>query len=238
MTGKTHLSGGIAAAITIERTASLSGFPLLQSGQTANLLGLSASVAMLAFVAAAFGSLLPDLDEPNSLVSNLPRASRGLVRGSLRKRGVEGAIRFLVEFVLLMVNFLTRALSKLVRSVSFGHRGATHWLITALVVGVIGVISGTFIGFPGLGLWLFIGYVSHLALDSMTISGLKLLQPLTGRTIHLLPKPMRIRTGSIVDRMLLVCFMGIAAVGIFDFMAASLHPEQIRELWYRLTWWL
>ncbi|MCG3211847.1 MAG: hypothetical protein FOGNACKC_05493 [Anaerolineae bacterium] len=230
MTGKTHLAGGVAAAVVVERSAWLAGWPLLPPEKQAVILGWLAPVALLAFAAAALGSLLPDLDEPNSLVSNLPRASRGLVRGALRTKGVEGVARSLVEFGLLLVNFVTRFLSRIVRMAALGHRGATHWLVTALALALLAALGGWFIGFPALGAWLFIGYGSHLALDAMTLSGLELLQPFTARKVHLLPKPMRIRTGSLVDSLLTVVFGAVAATAVLGVMAAGQWPQLWRLL--------
>lgn len=231
MTGKTHLAGGVAAAVIIERSATIAGWPLLPPEKQASLFGWLAPVALLAFAAAALGSLLPDLDEPGSLVSNLPRASRGLVRQTLRTKGVEGVIRSLVEFLLLTLNFIPRLLSRLVKTLACGHRGATHWLITSFILALLAALGGWFIGFPALGAWLFIGYTSHLILDGMTLSGLEMLQPFTDRKIHLLPKPMRIRTGSAVDALLTALFGAVAVAAVFGAMAARLDAGYWRQLW-------
>jgi len=233
MTGKTHLAGGVAAALILERLAALAGLPFMAPPEPVVVLGHPLPAFALGLTVAALGSLLPDLDEPNSLVSNLPRAGRGVVRSTLRAKGVEGVVRMLVEFGLMFINLFTRALSGLVRACAFGHRGATHWLITAVVLGLAAAGSGWFIGFPALGLWLFIGYASHLALDAMTISGLEMFQPLTGRTVHLLPKPMWIRTGSIVDSLLGGCFGLVIAAAMF-WQLAGATPTISRQWWQHL----
>lgn len=237
MTGKTHLAGGVAAAVVLERTAYIAQWSHLSPApdRQVSLLGMTIPFVLLAFLTASIASLLPDLDEPNSLVSNLPRASRGIVRKTFRTRGIEGILRSLVEFGLLSINFLTRALSRLVRMAAFGHRGATHWLVTAFVLGLSAAVSGWFIGFPALGVWLFVGYISHLALDGMTLSGLELLQPFTDRKIHLLPKPMRIRTGSAVDSLLTVFFGVIAVTFVYSSMATALGMDNLRQLWQFLV---
>jgi len=233
MTGKTHLAGGVAAALTLERLTAVAGLPVMAPPEPVVGLGHPLSAFALGLTVAALGSLLPDLDEPGSLVSNLPRASRGVVRSTLRAKGVEGAARLLIEMFLMFINLFTRALSGVVRTLAFGHRGATHWLITALVLSLAAAVSGWFIGFPALGLWLFIGYASHLALDAMTISGLEMFQPLTSRTIHLLPKPMWIRTGSLVDSLLGSCFGMVIAAAIFWQMAGA-TPAITRQWWQQL----
>lgn len=230
MTGKTHLSGGLAAAVIVERTAYMAGYPLMDD-RPVNLFGFSVPVAILAFAIAALGSLLPDLDEPNSLVSNLPRAGRGIARSTLRARGVEGAIRSLVEFGLLAINFIPRALSGLVKMVAFGHRGATHWLITAVILSLLGATAGMVLGYPALGLWLLIGYTSHLVLDAMTISGLAMLKPFSDRKVHLLPGPLRIRTDSFFDNLVGLTLVAAAVIVAAGTMAISLEPEKLRRLW-------
>ena len=91
-----------------------------------------------------------------------------------------------------------------------GHRGATHWFVTALTIGLIVSGIGWAVSFPTLGLWLLLGYISHLALDMMTLSGLTVWQPFSDRKYHLLPKSMRVRTGSPIDTLIGVGALSIA----------------------------
>ena len=87
------------------------------------------------------------------------------------------------------LNFVTRLISAVVRRVTT-HRSGTHWLATCLVfTGIIYFI------WPSLAIWFFIGYASHLLLDMMTISGVKVFRPFSSRTYYLLPKFLRVRTG-------------------------------------------
>jgi len=87
-----------------------------------------------AVVAGGIGSLLPDLDEPGSTISNAPRIlgrhAQRLLRQStrhtpLRLLGVlAGALIGLLAGVL---NVVSRLLSRLVRFVAGGHRHRCRW---------------------------------------------------------------------------------------------------------------
>lgn len=216
MTGKTHLAGGLAIGLTLERATVMAGLPLLPPNLNVNVAGLVIPAAAIAFIALGLGSLLPDIDEPNSMASNLPRVSRGVVRQTLRKRGLEGLVRLAAEIVLTVLNLLTRALSRVVRGLAMGHRGATHWFVTCLVIGLAAGLSGwLLLDFPDLGFWLMLGCLVHLGLDMMTISGLEVLQPLTDQTFHLLPPGFRIRTGNMVDAGLALVFSLIAVTMVY-----------------------
>ena len=88
------------------------------------------------------------------------------------------------------LNIITRMISAVVRSVTT-HRGLTHWILTCLAfTGIVYLV------WPFLAIWFFIGYASHLLLDMMTISGIKVLKPFSSQTCYLLPKFLRFRTGA------------------------------------------
>jgi inner membrane protein len=170
----------------------------------------------------ALGALLPDLDEPGSTISNAPRilgrtGSRLLHlvtdRTPLRLLGVVGGA--LIGLAAGLLNLLSRALSWLVRVVSGGHREGSHWLpvwaglsvaVLALTVRALGPWAA--IGFSA-------GYLSHLAADGCTRSGLPLV-PATGRRLHLLPRLLRVRTGSVGETVATAAyaaaFVGLAVV--------------------------
>ena len=91
------------------------------------------------------------------------------------------------------LNVITRMISAVVRAVTT-HRSGTHWLLTCLLfTGIIYLI------WPELAIWFFIGYASHLLLDMMTISGVKVLRPFSSRTYYVLPKFLRFRTGGMPE---------------------------------------
>lgn len=90
------------------------------------------------------------------------------------------------------------------------HRGLTHsGIIAGLVPAAAWLFAGRF-GYEDVGLAFGLGYLSHVAVaDALTISGVPLLWPLPGR-FHLLPRPLRIRTGGAAE----VVVFALAAVGL------------------------
>jgi membrane-bound metal-dependent hydrolase YbcI (DUF457 family) len=94
----------------------------------------------------------------------------------------------------------TVALATFVKSV-LGHRGAMHSLALA-----VGVAAGATMGVlalgavpPLVGPVLGVGYVTHLATDAMTKTGVPLLWPLTKERIRILPTWMAASTGGALD---------------------------------------
>ena len=222
MTGKTHLAGGLAAGLVLERVTAMAGVPIIPPSLMIDVAGLLVPASVLAFTAIGAGSLLPDLDEPRSMAANMPNKTKGVVREVLRKQGTEGVVRMGVEMALSVLNLFSRLLSALIRVAAAGHRGATHWLVTCLAVSVLAGLAGLGIGFPDLGFWLFLGCLSHLVLDMMTISGLEVLMPFSEQKFHLLPKGLRVRTGNFVDYGLTFLFSLIAVSLVYLSMASSI----------------
>jgi inner membrane protein len=136
----------------------------------------------LAVVFASLGSLLPDLDARESKLSNA------------RIGGVAP------------IKPLARALNR-----RLGHRGAMHSLLAALLVSAfVGLPLALFLD-PFAGLALALGYLSHLALDACTKSGVPLYWPDAGR-VWLLPSRLRVTTGSAAEDGLFV-LLSLAASG-------------------------
>lgn len=155
-------------------------------GRTHTLLGITALwllepfqswTAARAFpwevIGSALGALLPDLDTPASLLS---RASLGGVQPlALPSRWINHR---------------------------YGHRGATHslraWGIAAALLSPL-ILLGPEAG-SGLAFWLglVVGYGSHLLGDGLTRSGIPLFYPGPKR-VHLLPKSLRLLTGSLAE---------------------------------------
>jgi membrane-bound metal-dependent hydrolase YbcI (DUF457 family) len=117
-----------------------------------------------------------------------------IARGATGKfrRGSLPRLAFLVTGELL--TGLVQALATVIRELT-GHRGATHWLLAALLVALP---AFAFLGRHA-GIYLGAGYLSHLALDMLTRSGVPLLGPFSKRRLHLLPAPLRVRTGGPLD---------------------------------------
>ncbi len=133
------------------------------------------------------GALLPDLDIPGSLVT---RFSLGGARP-----------------LMLAARWLNKR---------YGHRGALHslrgWGIAALLACPLLFIDLE--GGSGLALWsgLVLGYASHLLGDGLTRSGIPLLYP-NPRRVHLLPRSLRLLTGSIAEDGAMI-LLGAAALGL------------------------
>ena len=245
MLGKTHLYTGLAAGILAERTSALiNALAVVQSdGATEKMVmaalfdspslaigPLTTPSLLLIYGAVGLGALLPDMDEPNSLAANLPRLLSGGIKRHLGKRGLEGILSGLIQLALMPLNALNQLLAVGVRLLAGGHRAATHRLTTAVLIAIATSLIGWLIGLPSLGLWLFLGYTSHLALDMMTLSGLAVWEPFSAKKWHLLPPLIRIRTGGLVDRALgwLALILGVSYATIttglpFLILAASVQ---------------
>ena len=240
MLGKTHLLAGLATGLFLERSLALLNLlttPTLPVEGPVSLPyppgGLSPiplplpeiPTLVLIYGTVGLGSLLPDLDEPRSLMANLPRFAGQQLKGGLSRRGPEAVLRVGLMLVTGGLNGLTQWLAAGLRRLGVRHRGATHSLLAAVLVSLIATLAGWVGGYPALGLWLLLGYLSHLALDMLTPTGVTLLQPVSTRTYHLLPPKRRIRTGSARDRTLglgLMLAAGLWAV-LTTFLPLVLH---------------
>lgn len=119
---------------------------------------------------AVFGALVPDLDAADSL---------------LRRTSLLGITPLVPLSSLLHANF--------------GHRGATHSLIgfvTAVVLALPLAFAPLALAWGWTAPLAFaLGYASHLFCDAATKSGIPLFYP-KRRRWHLLPRPLRLTTGS------------------------------------------
>lgn len=93
---------------------------------------------------------------------------------------------------------------------SVGHRSISHSLLALVFIAGVGLVLSPFLGWHiSLALWL--GYASHLLTDSSTRSGIPLLYP-RPRRFHLLPKPLRIVTGSLAEEVIFVAFAALVLI--------------------------
>lgn len=154
MLGKTHRIGGVSFAAVASAALYVEGYPLVTNNP---------EVIPLIIAGGWVGGLMPDIDHPNSTISNY------------RLLGIP----IMKPFAWLIY-------------ILFGHRGATHtlWLLYAswlpIMFGSIALfdqhlIISVLITMFGFGYLL--GYFSHLILDSFTPSGTPMLWPLPD--IHL-----------------------------------------------------
>jgi len=161
--------------------------------------------------ASALGSLAPDFDEPGSMISNAPRLTGNLARRLLKRVGIGplAPLAWLLGWVILVVagglNALSRLCSSLFRFLALGHREGSHWLPVWLAasVGVYALTVARLGVWPGAGFAL--GFLTHLLADGLTKAGLPLV-PNTGARLHLLPRPLRIRTGSAGETVVTVLY--------------------------------
>jgi inner membrane protein len=133
--------------------------------------------AFAVLVAGAWlGSLLPDADRAGSRIYR----ARKLERRAWPLRVVGWLARLPLRLLILL-----------------GHRGLTHSLVGAVAVTALAYLLASLVGSPetfaaGVGL----GYATHVAADACTPGGVPLLAPLSTKRRHLLPRPIRIPTGS------------------------------------------
>ncbi len=104
---------------------------------------------------------------------------------------------------------------------SFGHRGATHSLLALIIVALL---AAPLLGLEPLAwLGLVLGYLSHLLGDACTKSGVPLFFP-RRQKVHLLPKPLRLSTGSLAEEgvFALVAMLAITLLLRHLLLAASI----------------
>lgn len=196
MLGKTHLFYGVTAgaAVALALAHPARPLPLVEGA-----------------LAGAFGGLLPDLDEPGSTISNAPRILGKMARRRLRRatrRTVLALPGLLVGAIIgllaVALNLLSRALSRLVRFVAGGHREGSHWLPVWAGLSVAAYLLTVSYAGPWPAAGFSAGYLSHLAGDGCTKSGIPLIPRAT--RLHLLPRPLRIRTGSFGETLFSVAY--------------------------------
>ncbi|RDU65040.1 metal-dependent hydrolase [Helicobacter sp. MIT 14-3879] len=94
-------------------------------------------------------------------------------------------------------------ISKIV-SLSFSHRGFTHFLIFPLIFIIIGIISNNYT--TSLCLFAFsYGIILHQLGDMLTISGIPhYFFPISNKKVVILPKLLRFKTGGSVEKCILI----------------------------------
>lgn len=87
------------------------------------------------------------------------------------------------------------------------HRGITHTWLLVFFFGALALLTLP----SAVALALIAGYSSHLVADMATRSGLPVFWPLTSAKFFVLPYPLRVRTGSVVESLLDVGVVAIIA---------------------------
>lgn len=108
-------------------------------------------------------------------------------------------------------------------SLSFSHRGFTHFLIFGILVAMCGVVVLFYSQVLGLCVFAFaFGILMHQVGDMMTISGIPYyFFPLSSKKAVLLPRFLRFRTGGAVEKGILygifiplIAFLGLESAGL------------------------
>ncbi len=118
-----------------------------------------------------------------------------------------------------------QAVSLILKIFGVRHRGLTHRGLTALLALALGCLIGWRLGYADVGLAFGLGYLSHLIGDAMTKHGVPLLWPLPGQ-FHLLPGPLRIRTGGPVENLVFLA----AGLALLWFLPDMIPPELFKLL--------
>lgn len=141
--------------------------------------GVDAITTCGCVAASLLGSRLPDADQAGSKIHRRTR---------LERRSV----------ALSVVGFVLRLPLRLFAAIA-NHRGATHWLSTAVAVaaahGALAAAINSALLLP-VAAGIAAGYVMHLLADACTPHGAPLLGPLRRQRVHLLAARWRIPTGS------------------------------------------
>ena len=185
MMKKTHLKGGIISGLAISYIANN-----ILTGTNPEALN-----AMLIISGSAIGSLLPDIDHPQSYMGRKLPLFSGLLN---------------------LIHKISKKLKMKRTQKFYGHRGFMHslvfWTLLCLLVFLVSkneVLQVLTIG-------IFIGVLSHILLDVLTVSGVPILMPLTFKNFKI---PI-VRTNGLSEKI----FSGILTVAII-FTAVYLYKK-------------
>jgi membrane-bound metal-dependent hydrolase YbcI (DUF457 family) len=196
--------GGDSAFPRIRELAAGSVSLLCVRNTTHELVGVGAAVAAsralelepLETVAAAagaiWGSWLPDADRFGARVHRRGR----LARRHLLVAALGAVLRLpLVGFALLA-----------------RHRGLSHTLAACGLLAVAAALLAALLGGVGAAAaaGCAIGYCAHVLADACTPSGVRLRWPVSRRRVWLVPRPLRIQTGSLREALLAVAAATVA----------------------------
>lgn len=207
MTGKSHLAAGVVVTAAVLRQATYNN-------------PTPPEMLVWAMMVGVVASLLPDaLDSEHSLLKSMVRGggkpvlTRKLIRHG-RRQLATGAIYILLSIAEVIVRQVISLIIS-IPSAFLQHRGISHSLLvaaggTALLLVIVTALGGNIL----LPLAFGLGYITHLWCDTMTVSGVKLLAPATGRPFYFFPRSFRISTGKdvLAEYLALVLIAAISAV--------------------------
>ena len=136
---------------------------------------LPAPTLLLLFMSGVlFGATFPDIDEPRSYVGKQFPIFSNILSLFIKHRGITHTLIVLALYYGLFLLFL-----------HLSHFDAT----------MKKYITYTFAGF-------LVGNVGHILGDMSTINGVSLFYPLIKKSVGILPKPLRYRTGGAIEKFL------------------------------------
>ncbi len=137
-----------------------------------------------------------------------------LIGFSLYKWGVGTLCCILGSLIPDMDIYLERRLPKVLKPIRprwLEHRGVTHWLGLPIIL----ILLGFWIGYQALIFPFALGWISHILLDAMTPMGVPF-KPFSSKPrFHLLPKNLRITTGSIVEYFLTFIMISLLSYSVY-----------------------
>ena len=197
--GKTHMAIGVGVGLAMSAALPVSrAFPWQ--------LGLTVALATV-------GALAPDLDIADNELEELGRSEGRQAARRLRRVGRNAGCAWVVITTVAgsLVWLAGELISRLIETVAWAiqrvttHRGLTHSLVVTLVLAAGSIILSSALTTernPWWGLAWSAGWLSHLAADALTLSGLKLLQPWSQQRFWLAPRSLRFRVGTWPDLLL------------------------------------
>lgn len=184
----------------------------------------SVIIVAIAISAAIVGGLFPDIDEPNSTIWTLAgighkQSKRNFLQHISRKK--KNVFTIVIALLQMLLGLLVKGFTTLLP-----HRGVTHYLLFGSVVTMLFAIVMYYLypeGAVPITACFGFGYLSHCLSDACTKSGVKLIYPFSKSKIHLLPKHLRVATGSPAEWGLLIFIeVGLTAVTLLVYIVNGL----------------
>lgn len=205
MTGKTHKVGGLCIGI-------ITGSLLVNPPFTKEKIKLVCVLIVWAII----GSLIPDIDHRGSTISKKRGFSKTLNKlmnkNKFLKEGMLKIIFFpimvVVALIIIIISFILSCLSMIISDL-FEHRGVTHAPITYIVIILILSIFTPKFSSVGQHIYIFsligvfVGAMSHILMDSLTVKGTPWFYPLSKKKHRFL----KLKTGHGEIYVCTICFI-------------------------------
>jgi inner membrane protein len=210
MEGRTHLAFGLAAGVGLA----------CASKNTDDVASLTLTIAV-----AAFGALLPDIDEDGSLINNyiFPFTRRRSIRSFiLATLGVVAVLLWFLKNLPLWV-LLAGIFAAAVAYVP--HRTVTHSLLA------LGYVTAMMhFAAPSYTYAMMLGYASHLLADSFTKAGVPLLWPYSVK-FNFKKLGIQVKSGGGVDRVIGSITLVLSALGFVYLLGHIFYDQAVTAGW-------